>query len=65
LGGSVCNESSEFLYLKFGTGVSSTSFSVKLPPRAFYELNFPQYTGVITGVWKSAGAGAALITEVF
>lgn len=65
LGATICNNSPEFLYVKYGTGANPADFTVRMPPRAFYELDFPQYTGVITGIWKSPGSGAALITEVF
>ena len=58
------NDSPGRLYIKLGAGASSTDYSVKMHPRATYELPFPTYLGEITGVWASAGAGFAAITEM-
>jgi hypothetical protein len=58
------NDSPARLYVKLGSGASSTDYSVKMHPRATYELPFPTYLGEITGVWASAGAGFAAITEM-
>jgi hypothetical protein len=65
---SVFNDSAATLYLKLGTGVSATSFTVKMAPGSLYELPQPAvgkpYQGIITGVWSAAGAGAARVTEL-
>lgn len=58
------NISTGFLFIKLGSGASSSDFSVKLFPGSVFWLPFPVYTGLITGVWSSAGAGTAQITEM-
>jgi hypothetical protein len=60
----VYNDSTADLYLKFGTGASTTSFTVKLPASSYYEVPGPgPYGGEITGMWSAAN-GAARVTEV-
>lgn len=59
----VYNDSSADLYLKYGTGASTTVFLVKIGPGGLYEFpNDPIYAGPVTGVWSSA-TGAAMCTE--
>ena len=57
----VFNDSTSALYVKHGSGASTTSFTVKLPAGASY---FPpvNYTGIVTGIWDSA-VGSARLTE--
>lgn len=62
-GVTVVNESNGTLYVKLGAAASSADFSVKMPPHAHWELPFPAYTDQITGIWDSAGGGAAKVTE--
>ncbi len=50
------------LFLKFGSTASSTSFTVELVPRAYFEVPFG-YTGIITGI-ASAATGVARVTEL-
>lgn len=59
---SVFNDSSAVLYLKWGTGASSTSYTVQVAAGGFYEFPQPLYTGVVHGAWASA-TGAARCTE--
>jgi hypothetical protein len=60
----VFNDSSAVLYLKFGTGASTTSYTTQVAAGGYYEVPGPgPYGGAITGVWASA-TGAALCTEV-
>lgn len=64
-GATIANASGAILYLKFvaiGT-TSATSFTVRLVANAYYEVPFG-YTGAISGIWASAGAGNALISEL-
>lgn len=61
LGWTVWNDSTSVLYLKFGSGASATSCTVKIAADGYYELPF-LYTGVITGIWASAN-GNARVTE--
>ena len=58
----VVNESTAILYLKLGTGASTTSYSVRMVPRAYYELPF-NYLGAIHGYWASS-TGFARVTEL-
>lgn len=64
LGINVYNNSNGFLYVKLGTGATTASFTVRLGRQSFYEVQWPNYTGTVTGVWGSAGAGTALVTEL-
>jgi hypothetical protein len=67
----ITNDSAAYLYIKHGTGVSTSSFRVRLDPGGLYEL--PQrfnadgrrlgpYTGTVTGLWSSA-TGQAVVSE--
>jgi hypothetical protein len=58
------SSANRFLYLKLGAGASLVSFTVRIGPNGFYEIEFPGYTGDVTGVWNAAGAGACLVTEL-
>jgi hypothetical protein len=62
MGASVVNDSTAILYLKLGTGASTTSYSVRMTSFAYFELPFG-YTGQINGYWAAAN-GAARVTEV-
>ena len=55
------NDSTTDLYIKFGAGATSSSYTKKLEPGDALVVN--SYTGVIHGVWASA-TGNARITEV-
>jgi hypothetical protein len=63
LGATVFNDSTVDLYLKLGATASTTSFTVKMAPGAYYEVPYG-YTGVIDGIWASDASGAARITEL-
>lgn len=58
----VFNESTKNLYVKLGAGATSTSFSVKLSARGYFEVP-GNYTGIVTGVWDAAN-GSAWVTEI-
>ena len=66
----IFNDANTVLYLKLGTGASSTSFTVKVDPDGLFELpTLPVYTGDITGVWAApvgggSPTGAARMTEM-
>ena len=53
--------SSGSLYLKFGPGASTGSYSVKVRPGILYELPCT-YTGEIDGVWDDT-IGTLFVTE--
>ena len=59
----VYNDSTANLFLKLGSGASSSSFTFKLEAGDYYELPRPMYTGIVTGIW-SAVNGNALVTEL-
>lgn len=60
----VYNDSTQILYLKFGTTASVTSYTVQLSANAYYELpGITCYTGGIDGIWASAN-GNARVTEI-
>jgi hypothetical protein len=63
LGTVIFNDSGATLYLKYGTGASTTSFTYKLPPYSTFEMPAQRYTGAINGYW-SAATGNARITEL-
>lgn len=54
--------SSGSVYLKFGAGASTTSYSVKLKQGAYYESTFG-YVGQIDAVWDTS-SGSLLVTEL-
>lgn len=63
IGGTIYNDSTAILYLKFGTTASTTSFTAKLLAEDYYELSPPIFTGHITGIWAATN-GAARATEL-
>ena len=58
---SIHNDSPAILFLKFGTGASNTSYTVRMVAQAYYEVE--RYNGVITGIWQTA-TGSAKVTEL-
>lgn len=63
LGFSIFNDSTEILYVKFGTTASSTDYNVKLQPQGYFEDAF-RYTGRVDGIWANDASGAAKIAEL-
>lgn len=61
LGASIYNDSTAYMYLKAGTGASSSSKTLTLAPKTFYEL-LPCDNLEYTAAWSSA-TGSADITE--
>ena len=61
LGLVIVNDSDAILYVKYGTGASSTSFTRKLEPGEHMEDEL--YTGIVTGAWATA-TGNARVTEL-
>jgi hypothetical protein len=55
---------SRCLYLKMGTNVDSDGFTVRIPPKGFYELPHPVYVGEVTAFWDAGAAqGKTMITQ--
>lgn len=62
-GASISNTDANALYLDLSGGTASaTNYSVKVAADGYFEVPFG-LTGLITGIWASDGAGAALATE--
>lgn len=58
------NDSPQPLYIALGAGASLASFTTKIFRNGFYEVQWPAYTGIITGIWGGAGGGTCQITEL-
>ena len=59
----IFNDSTQNLFIKFGTTASTTNFTVKLSAGSYFEFPFPIYRGRVDGIWTSAN-GAARVTEL-
>ena len=57
------NDSSATQTIKFGTTATATDFSIRLTPRATYEMGNPIYVGQID-VISSSTNGAIQVTEL-
>jgi hypothetical protein len=63
MGAIITNNSTQVLYVKLGSGASTTSYSVVVPiSNGEFEIPYG-YTGIITGIWASAN-GYAYCTEL-
>jgi hypothetical protein len=60
----IYNNSDTAIFVFLGSGASSSKFSFNLPSASFYELPFPVYTGIITGIWATSGSGDAQVDEL-
>lgn len=59
----IFNDSTAYLYVKYGSGASSTDFTTRVSPGGTHEA--AAYNGIITGAWAAATAGeAAQVTEM-
>ena len=57
------NNSTANLFVQFGpVSAIPVGYAVKMIPGAYFEMPF-NYVGVISGIWDSAGAGTAEVTE--
>ena len=57
----IIHNESGTLYVKYGTGASSTSYTFRLTAQAVLEST--QYTGIITAI-KASGTSPVLVTEL-
>ena len=59
----IFNDSSQTLYVKFGTTASATSYTYKVRSQSTLEILYGTiaFTGRIDGIWSSAN-GFAMIT---
>lgn len=56
------SEDGKSLYVGFAASTSLTAYTFRLAPGETLDRS-RGYTGVISGIWEGAGAGAARITE--
>lgn len=56
------NDSIYPLYIKYGSPVSLTDFSVRIPPTFYFESPRPVYEGPIFGIWEGS-SGSLRLTE--
>lgn len=59
----IYNDSTQVLYVKYGTTASATSYTVQIAANGFFEFPQPSYTGAVDGIWASSN-GFARVTEV-
>lgn len=48
------DSASAYCYLKLGATASTTSFTYKMAPGAYYELPMPVWAGAVDGIWDAA-----------
>ena len=60
----IANDSNRNLRVAFDATATATAFTVLLAAGAHYEAPLDGYTGVVSGIWQSAGSGAARVTEI-
>lgn len=62
----IFNDSTEDLYIKYGSGVTTTSFTLKIPQNWYARMPWGGvYQGAIWGVWADADIGGlAQVTEL-
>jgi hypothetical protein len=58
----VVNDSTEILYVKYGSSATTTSYTHKLHPNE--AIREELYTGIVTGIWAADASGAARMTEL-
>ena len=54
----IFNDSTQVLYVKFGTTASSSSYTVQMAAGAYYEFPQPVFDGRVDGIWASANGNA-------
>jgi hypothetical protein len=72
LGGFIVNDCDKIMYIKYGTGVSATSFTDSLDPKNANGVGgkhnigdgLRDYTGAVSVIWAAAPTGAARVTEL-
>jgi hypothetical protein len=63
VGFALYNDSGSYVYVKFGSSASSSSFTLKMAPNSVWHVPQASYSGVITGIWESA-TGTMRVTEL-
>lgn len=60
----IWNDSTEDLFIKYGTTAALTDATYKIPADAQWTMVAPFYTGRIDGIWRNNASGSARITEL-
>lgn len=58
------NDTDGSLFLKYGSGSSSSSFTVKVAAGGYWEMPQPIFTGILTGTGTGGSTGATRVTEL-
>lgn len=58
------NTADRFAYVAFGATATSSAFTIRLDPGAFYEPNAVIYIGAISVIFASGGSGSLVVTEL-
>ncbi len=56
------NDGSARVFVRLAAAATTALFTLQMTNNAFYELTFPAYTGIVTGI-TSAGTATMLATE--
>lgn len=57
-GRAIFNDSTAVLYVLFGAGASTSTYTVQIGPGGYYEFPAPMYCGEVDGIWASATGNA-------
>ena len=60
----IYNDTNKELFIAFAATASLAAFTMMIPGKGSWELPLNGYTGIVSGIWSSAGAGNAMVTEV-
>jgi hypothetical protein len=63
LGAILWNDGAQNVFVRLGAGATTAAFTVRLSNKSEFELPFPVYTGIITGI-TSAGTATIVATEL-
>jgi hypothetical protein len=61
----IYNDSTAILYVAFGSGASTSNYTVQVPSQGTYDLGnngAGMYGGLVTGIWASANGNARVTT---
>lgn len=58
----IWNDGAANVFIRLAAGATAIAYTVRISNNAFYEIQFPAYTGIITGI-TAAGTATLLVTE--